>query len=89
MKEGDEERYTQTTEVERFSLVRQENKGPSSRERKTLKRRVEGVMFADRVTPLRCSIIKQLSRLLRSNRDVNQGSHPSFIALGIRGRYGS
>lgn len=58
-------------------------------ERKTLKRRVEKVMFTDRVTPLRCSIIKQLSRLLRSNRDVNQGSHPSFIALGIRARYGS
>lgn len=91
----DEGRYTRAAEVETVDLVRKNKDRSSPRKRgngksseeeegqKTLRRRVEEVMFADTVTPLRCSIIKQLSGLLRSNCDVNQGNHPSFIALGI------
>lgn len=56
---------------------------------KILKERVGKVMLSDSVTPLRCSIIKQLRRLLSSNCDVNQGKHPSFIASGIRGGDGT
>lgn len=50
-----------------------------------MKRGVDKVMFADSVTPLKRSIIKQLSRLFRSNHDVKQGNHPSFIPLGMSG----
>ncbi|KAF3693984.1 hypothetical protein EXN66_Car009660 [Channa argus] len=80
--EGDEEKYKRAAVSQNFT-EKQEKGRKGGGWPKILKKSVEEVMF-DSVTPLRCSIIKQLSVLLRSNRDVNQGSHPSFIALGIR-----